>query len=48
LAHLCAALRAKIQYLSDPVADATGNKYAGLRPEVGQPEEHLSVKVFPA
>ena len=37
MARTCAALRANILCFIQPVADATGSKYAGLRPEMDQP-----------
>ena len=33
MARTCAALRANILWLIEPVADATGSECAGLRPE---------------
>ena len=40
MARTCAALRANILCLIEPVADATGSKYAGLRPEMDHPIKH--------
>ena len=40
MARTCAALRANILCFIEPVADATGSKYAGLRPEMDQPIKH--------
>ena len=40
MARTCAALWAYILCSIEPVADATGSKYAGLRPKMDQPIKH--------